>query len=186
MEAAFNRRRRRDPTFAREWRAALAAGYDRLEEALIAGAMPENHEHDAWRHNDTPALPTMTANQMLQLMYLHQKEARLGGSPLASRRKRGEPREVYNLRMTLLAEARMEQEREKYRVAEAMRRAAEGPDSPHEEEVVLPDLSQVSRGKASRTAPYWSDRALFGGFRAEHLTAAQRAKAVKARARSRE
>src|SRR5436853_5031846 len=48
---AFNRRRKRDPAFAREVRLALARGYEALELALIESTVPASHEHDEWRHN---------------------------------------------------------------------------------------------------------------------------------------
>lgn len=78
-KAAFYRRRRIDPGFAREWRLALEEGYARLELRCMAAADPEAHEHDAWRHNEPAEPPPMTVNQMLQLMYLHQR--RRGCSP---------------------------------------------------------------------------------------------------------
>src|SRR3954471_25046975 len=48
---AFNRRRKRDPAFAREVRLALAQGYEALELALIESTVAASHEHDEWRDN---------------------------------------------------------------------------------------------------------------------------------------
>ena len=74
---AFNRRRKKDPAFAREMRMALQRGYEALELALLESSLPVSHEHDEWRHNEPPAMPPMSVNQALQLMYLHQKAALL-------------------------------------------------------------------------------------------------------------
>ena len=86
----FNRRRRKDPAFARELRLALQQGYEALEMALLESGLAGSHEHDDWRENDRPAIPPMTANQALQLMYLHQKEALMLAEPLIVKRRRGE------------------------------------------------------------------------------------------------
>ena len=94
--AAFYGLKRRDPGFAREWRLALQQGYEALERALIAGFTPESTVDDAWRHNEPPAIPPMSAAEALQLLYLHQKEARLKAEPFAIKRRRGESREAYN------------------------------------------------------------------------------------------
>lgn len=75
-EAAFYRRRRRHAGFAREWQLALEAGYERLEMALMESFTPWSFEDDAWRHNEPPAIPQMTAAQALQLLHLHDKTAK--------------------------------------------------------------------------------------------------------------
>lgn len=169
-EAAFYRRKRMNPAFAREWTRALAEGYRRIEQALIAGWMPDAYEDDDWRANDPPEMPVMTPNQALQLMYLHQKEVMGQAEPPHLKRRRGEPREAYLLRLRVMAEARREREREKFRVAEAARAA--GTWKPAEEGplYVLPDLSQVAgwsraKAKAGAGAAHDPDRALFGGWR---------------------
>ncbi|QGN54786.1 hypothetical protein [Novosphingobium sp. Gsoil 351] len=125
--AAFYHHKRRDPAFAREWRLALAAGYDALETALLAGWSHEAYEYDHWRHNAPVPIPPMTANQALQALYLHQKEARLLAEPDALRRRRGESSAAYSGRMALVHEARIEQDREQFRIAQAARARAPGP-----------------------------------------------------------
>ena len=118
---AFNRRRKKDPAFAREMRLALKQGYEALELALIEGGMPGSHEHDDWRHNDPPAMPPMSVNQALQLMYLHQKAALLVDEPTPMRRRRGESNEARNERLALMSEARDRRAREEFEVAEVER-----------------------------------------------------------------
>jgi hypothetical protein len=88
---AFYRRKKQCAAFAREMRMALQRGYDALELALMESTLPAAHEHDEWRHNEPPAMPPMSASQALQLMYLHQKEARLTAEPFLTKRRRGEP-----------------------------------------------------------------------------------------------
>jgi hypothetical protein len=178
--AAFYRRRRQNPAFAREMRLALQLGYDRLEMALIETGMPDSHEHDDWRSNDPPAIPPMTASQALQLMYLHQKEARLLGEPSYLKRRRSESREAHSLRLAEMWEAREQRAREEFEVAEAARMArGEPPWGPAGEDVrrasegrvVLPDLAQVtgwSRADPTK-APHDEGRALFGGWRIEDM-----------------
>ena len=82
--SAFYARRKASPAFAREMRLALAAGYEQVESALIAGFLPGAHDHDAWRHNDPPPIPPMTANQALQLLHLHAKTVHLQEEPPTS------------------------------------------------------------------------------------------------------
>jgi hypothetical protein len=118
---AFNRRRKKDPAFAREMRLALQWGYEALELALLEGGMPGSHEHDDWRHNEPPATPPMTVSQALQLMYLHQKAVLLVDEPPHIRCRRGEPEEAYTERLAQMAEARLQREREKFEVAEVER-----------------------------------------------------------------
>ena len=79
--SAFYQRRKHSPAFAREMRLALQMGYERLEMALIESYAVDSHADDAWRHNEPPPIPQMTANQALQLLYLHQKEVRLLSEP---------------------------------------------------------------------------------------------------------
>lgn len=176
---AVYRRRRIDAGFAREWRCALAEGYARLELRCMAAAEPEAHEHDAWRHNAPPELPPLTASQMLQLLYLHQKEARLLAEPAHLKRRRGESREAYSYRLGAMGAEQLRRGREQFRVAEAVR-AARGQETHFEwERIVLPDLSQVAAGRAhSAKTPHDPGRALFGGWRIEEMEA-QRAAAEK-------
>jgi hypothetical protein len=137
--------------------------------ALLEGWMPDG-EHDDWRHNDPPPIPPMSPAQALQLLYLHQKEARLWTVPEPLRKRRGETDEARVMRLTLVYEARQQRQREIYEAAEAARRAArEEPRSPHEPEPpALPDLAQVTGwSKASGRPAHDGNRALFGGWRIE-------------------
>ena len=144
---AFNRRRKKDAAFAREVRLALSQGYDALEWALIESASPASHEHDDWRHNDPPAMPPMSVSQALQLMSLHQKEARLLGEPDWLKRRRGESREAHSERLAAMAEERERRAREAFEIAEAGRRERGEPAWGPAGEAVrlgLPDLAQVT------------------------------------------
>ena len=169
---AFNRRRKTDPAFAREMRLALQRGYEALETALLESRPAASYEHDDWRHNAPPAMPPMSVNQALQLMYLHQKAALLVDLPTPLRRRRGESREACCERLAQMAEARAEREREEFEVAEAERWArgepAWGPAGKAvRERLALPDLAQVtgwSRADPAK-APHDESRALFGGWR---------------------
>ncbi|MEO5493435.1 MAG: hypothetical protein ABIR08_05350 [Sphingomonas sp.] len=168
--AAFYRRRRNNPAFAREMRLALEQGYERLQMALTASVLPASYEDDAWRHNDPPEMPPMTVNQALQLMYLHQKEARLLAEPPHLRRRKGESREAHSFRLGAMYEAQMERAREKFAVAEAARRAR-GIPGLYECWRATADLAQV-RGWSTADpakAPHDPDRALFGGWRIEDM-----------------
>ena len=179
---AFYRRKRQCPAFAREMRLALQTGYDRIEEALLESTLAASHEHDAWRSNDPPAIPPMSANQALQLMYLHQKEARLTADPWPIKRQRGEPREVWLARLAIIAEERDRLAREAFEIAEAERHAGGEPawGAAGEEirrRLALPDLAQVtgwSRADPAK-APHDPDTALFGGWRIEQLEQAREA-----------
>ena len=173
---AFYRRRKQCPAFAREVRLALQAGYDRLEAALLESAVAGSHEHDDWRSNDPPAMPPVSPNQALQLMYLHQKEARLLAEQFPIKRRRGEWREVYNERLAQMAEERGRRALEEFEIAEAERHAlgqpAWGPAGEDaRRKLGLPDLAQVtgwSRADPAK-APHDPDTALFGGWRMEDL-----------------
>jgi hypothetical protein len=123
----------------------------------------------------------MTASQALQLMYLHQKEARLTAEPDYLKRRRGEPHAVHMERLALMAEERDRRRREEFEVAEAGR-WAEGlpPWGPAGEDVRdklgLPDLAQVTGwSRADRAkAAHDARRALFGGWRLEEMERAMR------------
>jgi hypothetical protein len=91
---AFARRRKRDPAFAREILLAIAQGYETLDLALLAGLEP--YADADWRGGEPPPMPPMSVDQVLQLMRVHQKEARLlaevekwrgVGAPLPARAK---------------------------------------------------------------------------------------------------
>ena len=169
--SAFYLRARAHPGFAREMRMALQMGYDRIELALIESTLVESHHDDAWRHNDPPPIPPMTANQALQLLYLHQKEARLLAELAHIKRRRGESADAHSFRLSAMYQAHLARQRERFDIAEAARRARGEPwlFGPEHlpERPVLPDLAQVtgwSGAKGDREA-YHPDVALFGGWR---------------------
>jgi len=178
---AFNRRRKKDPAFAREVRLAIQRGYEALELALLESGGAGSHEHDDWRHNDPPAMPPMSVNQALQLMYLHQKAALLADEPTPMRRRRGESNAARNERLARMAEERDRRAREEFEVAEAERWARGEPAWGSAGEDVrqrlgLPDLAQVtgwSRADPAKAA-HDPDTALFGGWRIEDMEAVPR------------
>ena len=181
---AFNKRRKKDPAFARELRLARARGYEALELALIESRLAASYEHDAWRSNDPPAMPPMSVAQALQLMYLHQKAAKLADEPTPMRRRRGESHAACCERLAQMSEARHARALEEFAVAEAERWArGEPPWGPAgqavREEIALrlgagqgnafglPDLAQVtgwSRADAGKAGDP-DAAALFGGWR---------------------
>jgi hypothetical protein len=173
-EATFFRRRRKDAAFAREMRMALEEGYLALETALLESGLAGSREHDDWRHNDPPATPPMTANQALQLMYLHQKEARLTAEPWWLRRRRGESEAAHSERLTLMGEERLRLAREKFEVAEVERwergEPAWGPAGEAvRRELGFPDLAQVAARRRGGGRVHHAGRALFGGWRIEDM-----------------
>lgn len=125
-EAAFHRRRRNNPEFALQVREALARGHERIELALLASATPDSFANDAWRHNEPPALPPMTAEQALQVLWHHTRTVLWGELPRSLRRRRGECRETYEMRLHALHEARKQAGRDRYTIAQAERRAEHG------------------------------------------------------------
>jgi len=169
--SAFYAKARLRPPFAREMRLSLHMGYERVECALIAASLPESHQDDAWRHNDPPPIPPMTAGQAIQLLCLHEKSVRQSWDRPHRRKRRGEPWETYTQRLAAMWTA------EKNREAEdaALRRAAhyeetgdwrlpEEPPPPW-----LPPLHLVtgwSRADPDRVkVTHNPDLALFGGWR---------------------
>ncbi|HET7708836.1 MAG TPA: hypothetical protein VFK50_04780 [Sphingomicrobium sp.] len=182
---AFYRRKRMDPAFAREYREALRRGYERIELALLEAGLAGSHSQDDWRRNDPPAMPPMSVNQGLQLMYLHQKEARLKAEPWPIKRLRGETTEMHCIRLAAMAEAEAQRRRDEFEMAEAERWArgepAWGPAGEAVrrelglgEEAALPDLAQVtgwSRADAGKRQD--AETALFGGWRIEEMEARQ-------------
>jgi len=174
---AFYRRKQQCPAFAREMRLALQRGYEALELALMESTLPASHEHDEWRHNEPPAIPPMSASQALQLMYLHQKEARLIAEPDYLKRRRGESRAVHLERLARMAEERDRLAREAFEVAEAERRARgeRTPLQDAEERLFgLPDLAQViGWSRADPAKEPHGDSALFGGWRIEDMEKAK-------------
>ena len=174
---AFDRRRKQNPAFAREMRLALQTGYERVEAALLESWHPASHEDEAWRSNDPPPVPAMTANQALQLLYLHQKEARLTEMPGWWRRQPGETSDLHSARLGQKYLAKLALEAEEGLLATVMRNARELPAKHEPAAAVLPALDQVtgwSRADAAKVAVDDS-RALFGGFRVEDMTDAEKA-----------
>ncbi|MES2755205.1 MAG: hypothetical protein V4659_11110 [Pseudomonadota bacterium] len=176
---ALYRHRRRNPAFAREWGLALKMGYDRLEHALLESMKPTAFADDDWRRNDPPAIPPMTANQALQLLYLHQKEARLWDTPIPWDRLRpGETMEARSEMLGMIAAAKRAQDRERFKLAEAERLARGEPTYVdwEAEDVTLPDLSQVTGWSRADPAKVTKDasRALFGGWRVEAMKAGKK------------
>jgi AraC-like DNA-binding protein len=165
--SAFYARAHASPAFAREMRLALQLGYDRLECALLAGFDPASHADDAWRHNDPPPIPPMSASQALQLLYLHQKEARLLAEPPHIRRRRGESADAHSARLAALHRAAIARDRQAFLIAEADRRAAGHPPATGTDDLLLPDLAQVTGWSKADPAkvPHHAEVALFGGWR---------------------
>ncbi|HVQ10205.1 MAG TPA: hypothetical protein VMS43_17445 [Allosphingosinicella sp.] len=168
--SAFYARKRQRPYFAREMRLSLTIGYERVEGAALASAMPASHEDDNWRHNDPPPIPPMTADQALQLLFLHNKTVRLSWDQPHRRKRRGEPWATYTDRLRAMWVA------EKKREADdsALRRAARYEKTgdwhlPGEKPPELPPLALVtgwSKAEPDRAkATYNPDLALFGGWR---------------------
>lgn len=165
--SAFYLRRRESPAFAREMRLALEMGYERLEMALLEAAAPESYRDDAWRHNDPPPIPRMSAGEALQLLYLHQKQVRLEAEPPHLKRRRGESREAHSYRLSAMYEARQQRAREAFDTAEAERRAAGQPHLFGPENLPLPALDQVKGWSKADPAkrPPDRERPMFGGWR---------------------
>lgn len=165
--SAFYARRKQSPAFAREMRLALETGYDRIELALLESFAADAHADDAWRRNDPPPIPPMTPAQALQLLYLHQKEARLWSEPDYVRRRPGESREAHSFRLAAMHEARRQRDREAFDIAEAERRAAGGPSPFEPAPPPLPALDQVTGWSTADPAkpPHDPRVALFGGWR---------------------
>lgn len=164
--ASVYAKRRARKAFAREMRLALAMGYERLEAALLAGFTPESHEDDGWRHNDPPPIPPMTADQALQLLFLHEKSVRQGWDRPHRRKRRGEPWETYAERLRAMWVSEKAREAED----EALRRAARderGDGRPPEEpEPPLPPLDLVTGWSRAKSGPKHNPNlALFGGWR---------------------
>jgi hypothetical protein len=159
-------------------RLALAMGYERLEMALLQASDPRSRADDAWRRNDPPPIPPLTADQAMQLLFLHEKSVRQGWDQPHRRKRRGEPWETYTERLRAMwtaekareAEdaavrraAREQDEREAARSGGSRRRGASSSDPPVPD---LPALEQVTGwSKAKGKPPHNPDLALFGGWR---------------------
>jgi len=145
--SAFYARRRQSPAFAREMQLALETGYERVEMALMEAALASSYRDDAWRHNDPPAIPSMTVDEAMMLLRLHHQSVRLQEEPPHIKRRRGESREAHSYRLSAMYEARLQRARDAFDVAEAARRSATAAtsESPFEEPFpTLPALDQVT------------------------------------------
>lgn len=168
--AAFDRRRKRNPAFAREMRLALRTGYERIEAALLESWSPASREDEGWRDNEPPPIPAMTPAQALQLLYLHQKEARLSDGHAAMRRRPGETDDMMSARLGCAYIAKLAQEAEDGRLASVLRNAADAAvrqPGGMDDAGPLPALDQVtgwSRADPEKP-PVDPGRALFGGWR---------------------
>ncbi len=193
--AAFLRRRRRNPAFAREMRLAMEQGFERLEMALMESWSPASGDDAAWRdgENDVPALPPMTPNQALQLMYLHQKEARLWDEKPYMKCRAGETLDQRSARISEVYLNTLVEQAENATIRkvlgdEAKRRHREPavPGNAGPGPIPLPDLAQVTGWSAADPdkTPHDPGRALFGGFRIRHMTDEEREKARVARERA--
>ena len=167
--SAFYQKRRARPAFAREMRLAHTIGYDRVEYALLASGLPESHADDAWRHNDPPPIPPMTADQAIQLFALHQKSIRMSWDAPHRRKRRGEPWETYTERLRAMWVCEKSKEAEDRAVRRAARWETAGDwDLPEDDEIPpLPALELVTGwSKADpKKVPHNPDLALFGGWR---------------------
>ena len=167
--SSFYAKRRKAASFAREMRIALTQGYDRLEAAALAAALPESHADDGWRHNDPHPIPPLSADQALQLLFLHEKSVRQSWEQPHRRRRRNESEETYIERLRAMWTA------EKSREAEdaALRRAAqyeESGDWRFEDEQPAPELPPLHLvtgwSKADpKKVKHNAKKALFGGWR---------------------
>lgn len=171
--AAFYRRRQRDAGFRREFRMALAMGYERLEMAALRAAVPESHGHDAWRHNDPPPIPPMSADQAIQLLCLHEKSVHQSWEQPHRRRRRNESDAHYRMRLFLMWRAEQRQLDEERAVARALRFEETGGWRMEDEQapVPLPPLHLVtgwSRADPAKT-PQDPKVALFGGWRLKDM-----------------
>jgi hypothetical protein len=166
--AAFYRRRRRDPAFAREFRLALKMGWERLECAALAAALPESHADDCWRQCDPPPIPPLTADQALQLLWLHEKSVQQGWDRPHRRKRRGEPWETYSERLRAMWTVEQNRVAEDDAVARALRYEETGSWRREDEAppVPLPPLHLVTGwSRASGKPAHHEGVALFGGWR---------------------
>lgn len=110
--AAVNKRKRRNPAFAREMRAALAEGHARLELALLESWSPASGDDATWRDNDPPALPPMTPHQALQLLHLHNRGVRWREATFQRALLPGETGDLRSARLARLYRARLVEQTE--------------------------------------------------------------------------
>ncbi len=141
---AFYAKQRTRVCFAREMRLSLTMGYERVESAAIAAALPESHEDDTWRHNDPPPIPHMTPDQAFQLLCLHNKSVRLSWDRPHRRKRRGEPWDTYTQRLSAMWTAEKGREAEDAALRRAAQYEATG-DWRYEDERQLPALPALDQ-----------------------------------------
>jgi hypothetical protein len=120
----------------------------------------------------------MTADQAIQLLYLHDKSVNQGWERPHRRKRRGEPWETYTERLRAMGACEKRREAEDAAVRRAAQYETTG-DWRFEEEAAplpLPPLDQVSGwSKADpRRKPHHPGRALFGGWRLDDWDKRQR------------
>jgi len=166
--AAFYRRRRQNPAFAREMRLALRMGWERLEMAALQACLPGSHADDGWRTCAPAPLPRFSPDQALQLLFLHDKSVNQSWEQPHRRRRRGESDEVYTERLRAMWKVEKDLEAEAAAIRRAERFEATG-GWRHPEETPppeLPPLGQVTGwSKASGRPPHHPGVAMFGGWR---------------------
>ncbi len=112
----------------------------------MEAALASSYRDDAWRHNEPPPIPSMTADEAMMLLRLHHQSVRLQKEPPHLKRRRDESSETHSYRLSEMYKARLQRARDAFDVAEAARRAATPAtsESPHEEPFpTLPALDQV-------------------------------------------
>lgn len=177
--SAFYRLRERNPAFAREMRAALAQGYERLEMALLESWSPASGDDAEWRGNDPPALPPMTPAQALQLLHLHHRQVRWRETTFAGRLLPGETSDLRSARLARLHYARQAADAEAVLARDldqAIARAERLAPPP----IGLPDLAQVrgwSQADPEKTAA--NAGRPHGGAMREGLTEEARARGLR-------
>ncbi|MBV9932473.1 MAG: hypothetical protein JO013_16225 [Alphaproteobacteria bacterium] len=170
--AAFYRRAKRDPAFAREKRRALEMGYTRLECAAWAAAAPDAHADDAWFDAEPAPIPPMTATEAMHLLALHRGSVRGGREAGHRPRRRGESEEAYLARLRAVSAAELTRAREEEAVRAAIEKDAHAPPP---ELPPLPALDRVTGwSKASGGPPHHPGVPLFGGWRIEDMRRSRR------------
>lgn len=165
---AFYRRRRLDPAFAREMRLALRMGWERLEAAALQASLPESHADDGWRQCAPAALPRFTADQALQLLFLHDKSVNQSWEQPHRRRRRGESDETHRERLRAMWSVEKDLAAEAAAVRRAARYEATG-GWRHDDEPPPPQLPPLELvtgwSRASGRPAHHEGVALFGGWR---------------------
>jgi len=143
--SAFYHRAKTSPAFAREMRMALELGHERLEMALLAEFDPTSAEDDAWRSNAPPPIPSMRADQAIDLLKLHHRTVQLQLEAPYGKRRARETNEQWRQRRAAEYFARRDRDQDAARVALATYYAAAGKGAEALEHAPpwLPMLEQV-------------------------------------------